>query len=81
MSAAAAARRPRGLVLLTAQTFALGVLCAYIIIPASGLFLAAYGAGALPWVYLAVAVFAGLGTPLLTAALRARPLASVAGMR
>lgn len=75
---AASARRPQGLVLLTAQTFALGVLSAYIIIPASGLFLAAYGAGALPWVYLAVAVFAGLGTPMLTSALRARPLASVA---
>lgn len=75
---AAAPRRAKGVALLTAQTFTLGVLCAYIIIPASGLFLAAYGAGALPWVYLAVAVAAGLGTPALTRALRARPLASVA---
>lgn len=78
MSTTAGPRRPAGMVLLTAQTFTLGLLSAYIIIPASGLFLAAYGAGALPWVYLAVAVFAGLGTPLLTSALRARPLASVA---
>lgn len=71
-------RRPQGLVLLTAQTFTLGLLSAYIIIPASALFLAAYGARALPWMYLGVAVVAGLTTPLLTAALRTRPLASVA---
>lgn len=43
------------LALLTGQTVALGVMVAFLVVPASALFLARYGADALPWAYLAVA--------------------------
>lgn len=43
------------LALLTGQTIALGIMVAFLVVPASALFLARYGADALPWAYLAVA--------------------------
>jgi HEAT repeat protein len=44
------------LVLLAGQTVALGLTVAFLVVPASALLLHAYGAGTLPFVYLAVAV-------------------------
>ncbi|KQZ76168.1 hypothetical protein [Nocardioides sp. Root151] len=43
------------LALLTGQTTALGAMVAFLVVPASALFLARYGADALPFAYLAVA--------------------------
>lgn len=43
------------LLLLGGQTTALGAMVAFLVVPASALFLARYGAGALPYAYLAVA--------------------------
>ena len=43
------------LVLLTAQTITLGLMIAFLVVPASALFLSRYGAGGLPYAYLAVA--------------------------
>ncbi|WP_028660391.1 hypothetical protein [Nocardioides insulae] len=51
--------RPR-LLLLAGQTTLLGVMVAFLVVPASALFLAEYGAEALPYAYLTVAV-AGIG--------------------
>ena len=42
------------LTLLTGQTTSLGFFCALLVVPASSLFLVEYGAGRLPYVYLAV---------------------------
>src|SRR5215203_5333282 len=42
------------LTLLTGQTTSLGFFCALLVVPASSLFLAEYGAARLPYVYLAV---------------------------
>ncbi len=47
------------LVLLGGQTTALGLMMALLVVPASALFLHTYGAGSLPYAYIAVAV-AGL---------------------
>jgi hypothetical protein len=44
------------LALLGGQTVALGLMMAFLVVPASSLFLNAYGADALPYAYLAVAV-------------------------
>ena len=44
------------LVLLGAQTVALGLTVAFLMVPASALLLHAYGAHTLPYVYLVVAV-------------------------
>ena len=71
--------RPRGrIVLLAEQAFALGLTAAWIMIPASAIFLAAYGSELLPPTYIAAAVAGVLSSTLLAAALRRRPLASVA---
>lgn len=78
MSRPAAARRPAGLALLGAQTTALGLLSGFVIIPASGLFLAAHGPRALPFVYLAIAVTAALLDPILTRAMRTYAVTTVA---
>ena len=43
------------LVLLTGQTITLGLMIAFLVVPASALFLSRYGAGGLPYAYLAVA--------------------------
>jgi hypothetical protein len=42
------------LMLLAGQTIALGLGCAFLVVPASSLFLVRYGAARLPYVYLAV---------------------------
>ena len=44
------------IVLLGAQTVALGLTVAFLVVPASALLLHAYGADTLPYVYLVVAV-------------------------
>ena len=54
------------LVLLTAQTITLGLMMAFLVVPASALFLHRYGAGGLPYAYLAVAA-SGVG---ISAAIR-----------
>ncbi len=64
-------------VLLAAQGVALGLLCGFVIIPASGIFLARYGSKGLPWVYLLVAVAGAVTSPALAWALRRWSLASV----
>ena len=63
--------------LLAAQGVALGLLCGFVIIPASGIFLARYGSEGLPFVYLVVALAGGLMAPLMAYALRRWSLASV----
>ncbi len=63
--------------LLAAQGVALGLLCGFVIIPASGIFLARYGSEGLPFVYLVVALAGGLMAPLMAHALRRWSLASV----
>lgn len=52
------------ILLLGGQTVALGLMMAFLVVPISALFLAEYGAGALPYVYLAVAA-AGIGSSWL----------------
>jgi HEAT repeat protein len=70
---------PRGPILLLAgQGFALGLAMAWILIPASAIFLAAYGSELLPVTYLGAAVAGIVSSTLLAAAFRRRPLASVA---
>ena len=64
-------------VLLAARGVALGLLCGFVIIPASGIFLARYGSRGLPWVYLLVAVAGAVTSPALAYALRRWSLASV----
>ena len=44
------------LVLLGGQAVALGLLTAFLVVPASALFLSTYGAGLLPWAYIVVAI-------------------------
>ena len=46
----------RLLVLLGGQAIALGLTVAFLVVPASAVFLHTYGAGALPYAYIAVAV-------------------------
>ena len=66
------------LLLLGGQTVALGVMMAFLVVPASALFLDEYGASALPYAYLAVAV-AGAGTTYaMTRAQRRLSLSSLA---
>lgn len=48
--------RARLLLLLGGQTIALGLMTAFLVVPASSLFLVEYGAARLPWTYLGVAV-------------------------
>ncbi len=61
--------RPVPVPLLGAQAFAHGLLCAFTIIPAAGIFLSAFGSERLPYVYLLVA-----GTGVLTAPFFGRAL-------
>lgn len=69
-------RRP--IILLAGQAFALGLMVAWITIPASAIFLDAYGSGALPYTYLGAAVAGGIASAALTRAFRRRSLVSVA---
>jgi len=57
--------KPR-LLLLGGQAIALGVTMAFLVVPASSIFLATYGAEALPYTYLCVAV-AGVAVSTLMA--------------
>ena len=70
---------PTGRVLLLAgQAFALGLTLAWITIPATALFLAAYGPELLPVTYIGAACAGALASVSLTVAFRRRPLAAVA---
>jgi len=69
----------RGPVLLLAgQGFALGLVTAWILIPASAIFLEAYGSELLPVTYIGAAAAGVASTMALAAAFRRRPLAVVA---
>ncbi len=70
---------PHGRVLaLSGQAFALGLTMAWIMIPASAIFLKAYGSDLLPVTYIGAAAAGVVSSALLAAAFRRRPLASVA---
>lgn len=71
-------RRPGAIGLLAAQTLLLGLFSGLLIIPASSVFLSAFGAEQLPWTYIAGAVAAMIGTPALTKAVRRWALATIA---
>lgn len=66
------------LILLTGQTIALGLMMAFLVVPASSLFLAGYGADALPYVYLGVAVIGVAVSALVDRAQRRLSLAALA---
>ncbi len=65
------------LLLLGGQTIVLGLTMAFLVVPASALFLDQYGAEALPYVYLAVAV---TGVAVSSAMSRAQGRLSLAGV-
>jgi hypothetical protein len=67
----------RRVIVLGAQAFTLGLLVAWVTIPANAIFLESYGSGGLPWTYVAAAVVGGLATFGLTAAFRRHSLVSV----
>ena len=70
---------PSGPILLLAgQGFALGLTMAWILIPASAIFLAAYGSELLPVTYIGAAIAGVVSSIVLAAAFRRRPLAAVA---
>jgi hypothetical protein len=64
--------------LLAGQTTALGLMMAFLVVPASTLFLYEYGARTLPWAYLAVAVAGVLTSALVSRAGRRMSLAGLA---
>ncbi len=64
--------------LLAGQAFALGLTTAWIAIPASAIFLETYGSGLLPVTYIGAAIAGAAASASLGAALRRRPLVSVA---
>lgn len=66
------------LALLTGQTITLGVMVAFLVVPASALFLARYGAGALPYAYLAVAATGVVLTIAIRRAQNSMTLAALA---
>lgn len=70
--------RPKTVPILGAQAFAHGLVCAFTIIPASGLFLSAYGARKLPYVYLLVALTGFVTAPFFGRALSRWAVATVA---
>ena len=70
---------PRGpILLLAAQGFALGLTAAWILIPASAIFLAAYGSELLPVTYIGAAFAGVVSSTVLASAFRRRSIASVA---
>lgn len=69
--------RPRALPLLFGQTTALGLMLAFLIVPASAIFLHTYGAARLPYAYLAVAAS---GVLVSTAMRRLQGRLSLAGL-
>ena len=66
------------LVLLGGQTVALGLMMAFLVVPASALFLDEYGADALPYVYLTVAAAGVVVSWLMSRAERRLSLAGLA---
>lgn len=62
------------LALLGGQTVALGLLEAFLVVPASALFLNTYGAQLLPWAYIVVAIAGILISALVTRASRTMSL-------
>ncbi len=78
MSDAARASVLRRVTLLSAQSFALGLLVAWITVPANAIFLAVYGSGVLPFTYMGAAGVGVLVTIGLSRALRRRAVPAVA---
>ena len=68
----------RRVLFLSGQAFALGLTTAWILIPASAIFLAAYGSDLLPVTYIGAAGAGTASSVLLASAFRRRPVASVA---
>ena len=68
----------RRVLFLSSQAFALGLTTAWILIPASAIFLAAYGSDLLPVTYIGAAGAGAASSVLLASAFRRRPVASVA---
>jgi hypothetical protein len=77
VAATATASIRRRILLLGAQSFALGLVVAWTNISASAIFLNRYGSGGLPWTYVAAALAGALATLALGAAFRRRTLVSV----
>ena len=65
--------------LLAGQTVALGLMMAFLVVPVSALFLDEYGPGALPYVYLMVALAGVAVSSLMSRAERRLSLAGLAG--
>jgi hypothetical protein len=68
----------RKVALLFSQAFLLGLMMAWILIPATAIFLGAYGSDLLPVTYIGAAAAGWAATKALAAALRREPLAGVA---
>lgn len=68
----------RRVALLTAQAAALGLVIAWITVPANTIFLQTYGSGLLPVTYILSAGVGAVASVLLSRALRRRALATVA---
>ena len=68
------------LILLGGQTISLGLMMAFLVVPASSVFLAVYGATVLPYTYLCVAVAGVAVSAMMTRAQRRWSLAVVAVM-
>ena len=64
--------------LLAGQAFSLGLMTAWIAIPASAIFLQSYGSGMLPLTYIGAAIAGAATSAALGVAVRRRPLVSVA---
>jgi len=62
------------IVLLGAQALTLGVLVAWITVPASAIFVEQYGSARLPWTYVGAGAAGALASAGLSVALRRRPL-------
>lgn len=68
----------RRIALLAGQAFCLGLMTAWIAIPASAIFLEVYGSGLLPLTYIGAAAAGAATSASLAVALRRRPLVYVA---
>ena len=77
-AASSASWSNRRVALLAGQAFSLGLTTAWIGIPASAIFLETYGSGLLPLTYIGAAVAGAATSAALGAAVRKRPLVSVA---
>ena len=71
-------RLPRVVVVLAGQALTLGLLGGFVVIPASGIFIAAYGAPSLAFVYITVAVIGAVLVPIMHQAVGRWSLRSVA---